>query len=201
MEGGADFLASYIESPEISARSSRLEQLASDTRCDEFDNIHQLNLAYRWGIRSVPRLCPYIMGERFLHALYVALGHDMVMGFLRERHRLSLSERDEELMYEQMLSHTPSGKEDEFQELYDHYHGRPRGYSPQSPTDATGERAALIALYNAAGGSNWVRQRLWLSDAPIAYWQASRLREPPPPGWDGMGRRGPQRRRHISQPS
>ena len=33
-----------------------------------------------------------------------------------------------------------------------------------------GERAALVALYNASGGSSWVNNTNWLSGRPIALW-------------------------------
>ncbi len=33
-----------------------------------------------------------------------------------------------------------------------------------------GDRAALIALYNATGGPNWARNNNWLSDVPISEW-------------------------------
>ena len=32
------------------------------------------------------------------------------------------------------------------------------------------ERAALIALYNSTGGSDWRKNAGWLSEAPITYW-------------------------------
>ncbi len=32
------------------------------------------------------------------------------------------------------------------------------------------DRAALTALYEAAGGKNWIRQDKWLTDAPLADW-------------------------------
>ncbi|MDE2842975.1 MAG: leucine-rich repeat domain-containing protein [Chloroflexota bacterium] len=42
------------------------------------------------------------------------------------------------------------------------------GVGRSSP--ASGDRAALAALYNATGGPNWVDNRDWLSDEPIGYW-------------------------------
>ena len=36
--------------------------------------------------------------------------------------------------------------------------------------DAAGDRAALVALYNATGGANWKDNTNWLSDAPISQW-------------------------------
>ena len=42
------------------------------------------------------------------------------------------------------------------------------GITPQSPAD--GDRAALIALYNATNGPNWRRSANWLTDAPLSEW-------------------------------
>ena len=39
-----------------------------------------------------------------------------------------------------------------------------------SPRPHAGDRAALVALYDATGGSNWVRSGGWRSDAPIDEW-------------------------------
>ena len=37
------------------------------------------------------------------------------------------------------------------------------------------DREALVALYNATGGENWVGSANWLSDAPLGKWRASPL--------------------------
>ena len=46
--------------------------------------------------------------------------------------------------------------------------------SPTEPGPGTGtpegDRAALIALYNATGGPNWLINNNWLSDVPISEW-------------------------------
>ena len=34
----------------------------------------------------------------------------------------------------------------------------------------SGDRAVLVALYNATGGANWTNNTNWLSDAPISEW-------------------------------
>ena len=39
-----------------------------------------------------------------------------------------------------------------------------------SPHSAAGDRAALVALYNATGGANWRNKSGWLSDAPLGRW-------------------------------
>ena len=36
--------------------------------------------------------------------------------------------------------------------------------------DADTDRAALVALYSATGGSNWVNRANWLSDQPLGEW-------------------------------
>ena len=36
--------------------------------------------------------------------------------------------------------------------------------------DAAGDRAVLVALYNAGGGDNWTNRSNWLSDEPINDW-------------------------------
>ena len=41
---------------------------------------------------------------------------------------------------------------------------------PSAGPDTAGERAALVALYNAANGPNWNRNDNWLSEEPLAAW-------------------------------
>ena len=41
---------------------------------------------------------------------------------------------------------------------------------PALVTSAETDRAALVALYHAAGGLNWRRSDNWLSDAPMREW-------------------------------
>ena len=184
-EGGANFLADYISSQQsgegfMSGRLEFLNQRHADG-CNGARNLHERNLGTRWMTRSMwfaNAICDYYLGEEFLLALYVNLGHDMVAGSLQELHRDTRfpgGDASEEVIYQVMLSHVPPGREAEFQELYDRYHGRPLGYVHQPPP-ATGDRGALIALYNAAGGPDWERQRLWLTDAPIALWQGVHTR-------------------------
>ena len=48
------------------------------------------------------------------------------------------------------------------------------------PSTPPGERAALVALYEATEGANWTRNNNWLSDAPVATWQGVTI--------DGRGR-------------
>ena len=39
-----------------------------------------------------------------------------------------------------------------------------------TPTPASPDRAALVALYDATGGANWANNRNWLSDRPLGEW-------------------------------
>ena len=41
---------------------------------------------------------------------------------------------------------------------------------PSEGPDTAGERAALVALYNAANGPNWTQNDNWLSEEPLAAW-------------------------------
>jgi len=45
------------------------------------------------------------------------------------------------------------------------------GVSAQSPPPASADRDALIALFNATNGANWVDGENWLSDKPIGEWR------------------------------
>ena len=40
----------------------------------------------------------------------------------------------------------------------------------QIPPKSEADREALVALYNATGGPNWVDNDNWLSDVPISGW-------------------------------
>ena len=45
------------------------------------------------------------------------------------------------------------------------------GQTTPEPTPPEPDREALVALYNATGGPNWIRNNNWLSDAPISGWE------------------------------
>ena len=45
------------------------------------------------------------------------------------------------------------------------------GQTTPEPTPPAPDREALVALYNATGGPNWIRNNNWLSDAPISEWE------------------------------
>ena len=42
---------------------------------------------------------------------------------------------------------------------------------PVAAQTHAGDRAALVALYNATGGANWIDKHNWLSDEPLGEWQ------------------------------
>ncbi|MDE2843392.1 MAG: hypothetical protein OXN21_08425 [Chloroflexota bacterium] len=84
------------------------------------------------------RGCDYYLGERFMHALYMDLGHDMVAGSMQELHgaRAERKRLTEEEIYNVFLSHTPSEKRQHFQDLYTCFHGMPiAGEIPTATAD------------------------------------------------------------------
>ena len=46
----------------------------------------------------------------------------------------------------------------------------PVGFTATTAGDAATDRAALVALYNATDGANWLNNGNWLSNAPIGEW-------------------------------
>ncbi len=103
-------------------------------------NIYQRILATRDWTRAEwlwKRGCDYYLGERFMHALYIDLGHDMVAGSLQELHRRPGERRSpltEENIYDIFLSHTPSEKTQLFQDIYTCFHGMPVSGQIPSPS-------------------------------------------------------------------
>ena len=50
--------------------------------------------------------------------------------------------------------------------------GNQRGDTGTTPaTDSASDRAALVALYNATGGENWLNSDGWLGSQPIGQWR------------------------------
>lgn len=43
-------------------------------------------------------------------------------------------------------------------------------HAAQADADSAGDRAALVALYDAAGGDGWLDRTNWLSDEPLDTW-------------------------------
>ena len=84
------------------------------------------------------RGCDYYLGERFMHALYMDLGHEMVAGWMQEMHGARAERRrlTEEEIYNVFLSHTPPEKRQHFQDLYTCFHGMPiAGQIPSANAD------------------------------------------------------------------
>ena len=46
----------------------------------------------------------------------------------------------------------------------------PVGFTATTAGDAATDRAALVALYNATDGANWLNNGNWLSNAPMGHW-------------------------------
>ena len=46
----------------------------------------------------------------------------------------------------------------------------PLGDTPPEPNSAAGDRAGLVALFNATDGENWTNTTNWLTDAPLDEW-------------------------------
>ena len=44
------------------------------------------------------------------------------------------------------------------------------GATDEAPSTPAAERAALVALYTAAGGPNWTRNTNWNTEAAVSDW-------------------------------
>ena len=119
--------------------------------------------------------CFYSIGESFLHGMYNALGGEAVSSAL-----LELSAKPgtrnwpptESDIYHAFLSNTPPEKRDGFPGLYRRLHGGPipEDRASEDKGKASGDRSALVALYESANGENWALDTNWLTDAPIGEW-------------------------------
>ena len=59
---------------------------------------------------------------------------------------------------DQVMSNVPDGASDE------------KKITISDPRSVAGDRAALVALYNATDGENWANNTNWLTDAPLYQW-------------------------------
>ena len=59
---------------------------------------------------------------------------------------------------DQVMSNVPGGASDK------------KKITITDPRSVEGDRAALVALYNATGGANWTDNTNWLTDAPLYQW-------------------------------
>ena len=124
---------------------------------------------------SSPRtFCTYRIGARFVIGMYEYLSHEVVSSSMRELYRSSEStgsRASEEQIYLSFLSNTPPPKQDDFRDLYLCLHGRPiPGYTARPSVTPSGQRAALVALYNATDGASWKDNSNWLSGSPVNQW-------------------------------
>ncbi len=160
-EGGANFLEAYTLAQTGGQQlDERLAHLESSTRCH--DNIWQHINPYRSG------LCDYELGEKFMLGMYFALGTESVSAALRDLYEQSIlfEHPNHDSVYYAFLSNAPPGKEEAFKNAYRRYHGGP---IRRSGTDSP-EFAALMALYNASNGDQWLNNRNWGSNAPLGVW-------------------------------
>ena len=132
VEGGADFIAAYIKDwLGVESLEDQLVRSAANAQhsCVEhgLENIHKLSAPnppepLRW------QGCNYLLGRHFLISLFETLGEKAMSSALRELYLRS--EHDdprptEEEVYRAFLTHTPSGLEEEFWDLYRRLHGGP----------------------------------------------------------------------------
>ena len=154
VEGLADFFASYTFS-QLGERplTERLAQL----RCLAQDVQHHVGPAADY----------YCLGERFLLAMYFAMGQEALSAVLRDLYIHSQSDiLDEDVIYQTFLSHAPSGKEEAVRSAYREHHG---DVTPPTLGDSP-DRPVLAAFYEATGGSNWRRNDNWFDHMALGAW-------------------------------
>ena len=162
-EGTANFFETYVlDRTGNESIEERRERLESDSGCDK-DNIQQH--IDDWAANQ----CDYDLGERFLLAMYANLGSKVMSAALRDLHARSmrLEYLSEDVIYHAFLSNTPRQSEKAFKMAYRRYHGGPiadtvLANAPDLP--------ALVALYEATNGEEWLRNSDWLSNAPMGAW-------------------------------
>ena len=113
--------------------------------------------------------CSYDLGERFLLAMYIAVGPEAVSAALRELYTQSLLfvYLDEDTIYHVFLSNVPSGKEEAFKDAYRRHHG---GAIVDAILEEAPDRPPLVALFNATNGLGWTNIMNWASNAPLGAW-------------------------------
>ena len=162
-EGAAQFLEAYTrERVGTETLEQRSANLVSAGGCGRTNIQQQLD-------DPAGRYCDYYLGERFMLAMYEALGRDVVSAALRDMYMQSLFfvDLNEDIIYQAFLSNVPEGTEDEFKAVYRTHHGGP-------VVDAAAENNPgwhpLTALYFATDGENWANNQNWTSDTPIGTW-------------------------------
>ena len=137
-ESGADFLEFYVNEQRhqmnpIAYKGLVQRGIEEDCAPHDIANIQDLveateQLAYK-DVQQLPLwLCHYEIGDMFLLHLYESFGRESVSGALRDLYLLAESERrrvTEAEIYRAFLANTPPGKEAEFNDLYQRFHGGP----------------------------------------------------------------------------
>ena len=118
-EGTADFLATIAE---ISVGTTTLEQ-----RLEIFDDVVRsgCDATIRESLVDWRRSgCDYLLGERLLWNIYMALDEESMAAGLRS---LVLHEGrvSDEVFYAVFLENTPPGQHEDFRRVYEKYHGGP----------------------------------------------------------------------------
>ena len=126
-EGACELSQAYVDHRTgVQTLEQRREQLAMNDRCSRYANIrHWTHQTDELG-QTPGDLCPYILGENFLHSMWSLLGRERISASLRELHRLNRDEGQpgtEELIFDVLLQNTPAEKEREFLDLYLRLHG------------------------------------------------------------------------------
>ena len=162
-EGVAQFLETYtLAQTGGEELEQRLADLESSGGCGR-ENIQQ-HIDDDGGDK-----CDYDLGEKFLLAMYAALGPEAVSAALSDLYTQSLffEYLNEDIIYQAFLSSVPPGKEEAFKTAYRRYHGGPivdavLADAPDLPP--------LVALYNATNGADWVNTENWMSNSPLGTW-------------------------------
>lgn len=139
-EGGPNFAASFLMAQTgVQSISDRKRDLGEFTNsdvayCDRnlgIPNIRKiLDFIERDGYYehrdSQSYICNYILGEYLFLNLYQAMGQERFTAALNETYNASISSDrliSEEEIYQSFLRHTPKEKTNDFQEIYDRWHG------------------------------------------------------------------------------
>ena len=135
VEGAAEFLEFYVhEKTGYLDLTERRRDVQGKIlwRCGSYgvSNIHEWNQAAEklgFGLwDSELQWCAYPVGEVFLLGVYEILGEEAMSAAMRELYLLH-TERDSPLtegdIYQIFLTHTPKGKEADFQDIYQRLHG------------------------------------------------------------------------------
>ena len=161
-EGGTEFIVAYVKDRTgVQSLSDRKieasQQVQSD--CFELNEIENIrHLSYAWGRTN--HVCPYVMGENLLFNIFEVLGEGAMTSVLGELYGLPLdegSEREkEELVFNTLEKHVPTGRMEEFLGLYRRLHGGPYAGPGADLSDDHGDEAVAateIAIGEVVEGS------------------------------------------------